>query len=35
MSDRIVVLHEGSLAGSIENRDEFSQEKIMAYASGK
>ena len=33
ISDRIVVLHEGDLVGSI-NKSEFSQERIMALASG-
>ena len=33
MSDRIMVLHEGGMMGSLE-RNEFSQEKIMAYSSG-
>jgi ABC-type sugar transport system ATPase subunit len=34
MSDRIVVMHEGRVAG-ILNRDEANQERIMAYASGQ
>lgn len=34
MSDRIVVMHEGRVAG-ILNRDEATQERIMAYASGQ
>lgn len=33
MSDRVVVVHNGSIAG-ILNRDEFSQEKIMHMATG-
>ena len=33
MSDRIVVMHEGDVTG-ILNRDEFSQEAIMKYATG-
>jgi ABC-type sugar transport system ATPase subunit len=33
MSDRVVVVHNGSIAG-ILNRDEFSQEKIMHLATG-
>ena len=33
MSDRIAVLHEGELAG-ILNREEFSKEKLIAYATG-
>ncbi len=33
MSDRILVLHEGTLTGEIAKSD-FSQEKIMNYASG-
>lgn len=32
--DRIAVMHEGRLMG-ILNREEFSEEKIMAYASGQ
>lgn len=35
MSDRIIVLREGSYAGEIENRSEFSQERVLALASGK
>jgi len=34
MSDRILVMHEGQVAGILE-RSEASQEKIMAYASGE
>lgn len=34
MSDRIVVMHEGSVAG-ILSREEATQERIMAYASGQ
>jgi ribose transport system ATP-binding protein len=34
MSDRIIVMHEGRIAG-ILNRDEATQERIMAYASGQ
>ncbi len=33
MSDRIIVLHEGRLAGELQ-RDEFSQDKILQLASG-
>ena len=33
MSERIVVLHEGEQTGTL-NREEFSQEKILALASG-
>jgi ribose transport system ATP-binding protein len=33
MSDRIIVLHEGKQAGEV-NRDEFCQEKVLAFASG-
>jgi len=33
MSDRIIVLHEGKQAGVV-NKDEFCQEKVLAYASG-
>jgi ABC-type sugar transport system ATPase subunit len=34
MSDRIVVMHEGCIAGVLE-RAEATQERIMAYASGQ
>jgi len=34
MSDRIVVMHEGRIAGILQ-RDEATQERIMAYASGQ
>jgi ABC-type sugar transport system ATPase subunit len=34
MSDRILVMHKGHVAGILE-RDEATQEKIMAYASGE
>ena len=34
MSDRVVVMHEGSIAGVLD-REEATQEKIMAYASGE
>lgn len=34
MSDRIVVMHEGHIAG-ILSREEATQERIMAYASGQ
>jgi ABC-type sugar transport system ATPase subunit len=34
MSDRILVMSEGRVA-AILNRDEATQEKIMAYASGE
>lgn len=33
MSDRIVVLHEGRMAGEIQ-RDEFTQERVLELASG-
>lgn len=33
MSDRIVVMHEGDVTGVL-NRDEFTQEAIMRYATG-
>ncbi len=33
MSDRIMVMHKGSIAGSLI-RDEFDQERIMHYATG-
>lgn len=33
MSDRIIVMHEGKLAGELEKK-EFSQNKILEYASG-
>lgn len=33
MADRIIVLHEGRISGSIE-KAEFTQEKIMTLASG-
>jgi len=33
MSDRIIVMHEGRISGELE-RHEFSQEKILALASG-
>ena len=32
MSDRIIVLSEGDMTGELE-KEEFSQETIMAYAS--
>jgi len=34
MSDRIVVMHEGRIAGILD-RDEATQERIMALASGQ
>jgi ribose transport system ATP-binding protein len=34
MSDRIVVMHEGRIAG-ILNREDATQERVMAYASGQ
>lgn len=34
MSDRVVVMHEGRIAGVLD-REEATQEKIMAYASGE
>ena len=33
MAERIIVLHEGKMAGEVQ-RQEFSQEKIMQYSSG-
>ena len=33
MSDRILVMHEGALVGELE-KDEFSQNRILEYASG-
>lgn len=33
MSERIIVLHEGRQAGEV-SKEEFSQEKILTYASG-
>ena len=33
MSDRVIVIHNGGIAGTL-SRDEFSQEKIMQYATG-
>jgi ribose transport system ATP-binding protein len=33
MSDRIVVMHEGRIAGQL-SRDQFSEEAIMVYAAG-
>ena len=33
MSDRIIVLHEGRISGTLD-RENFSQERIMRYASG-
>lgn len=35
MSDRIMVLHEGRVVGEIEDRSEFTQERIMDYACTK
>ena len=32
--DRIAVMHEGRLTGILD-REEFSEERIMAYASGQ
>lgn len=34
MSDRILVLHEGEITGEV-NKDEFSQQRILALASGE
>ena len=34
ISDRILVMHEGRLAGEV-CRENFSEEKIMTYATGK
>ena len=34
MSDRIIVLHEGRISGVLEDRNQFTQEKIMRLASG-
>ncbi|MFP3154683.1 sugar ABC transporter ATP-binding protein [Lachnospiraceae bacterium ZAX-1] len=33
MADRILVLHEGAISGNVE-KEEFTQERIMTYASG-
>ena len=33
MSERIIVLHEGRKTGEV-NKEAFSQERILAYASG-
>ena len=33
MCDRILVMHEGEVAGVIE-REEFSEERVMALAAG-
>ena len=33
MADRIVVMHEGEVMGSLE-KEEFSQERILTLASG-
>ena len=33
MSERIIVLHEGEQTGELK-REEFSQEKVLALASG-
>ena len=33
VSDRILVIHEGKIAGEV-NRSEATQEKIMTYATG-
>lgn len=35
MSDRIIVLHEGCAAGTLDNKNKFTQEKIMELASGE
>ncbi len=35
MSDRIIVLYEGSAAGTLNDRKKFTQEKIMKLASGE
>ena len=34
ISDRILVIHEGQLAGEVK-KEEFSEERIMTYATGK
>jgi ribose transport system ATP-binding protein len=34
MSDRIIVLHEGTIAGLIEDKDQFTQEHVLKLASG-
>ena len=34
MADRIVVMHEGTVAGTLDNRADYSQEAILRYASG-
>ena len=33
MSDRIIVLHEGLVAGEVK-REDFSQERVLSLASG-
>lgn len=34
MADRILVLHEGEVAGTLSDPSDYSQERIMRYASG-
>lgn len=34
MSDRIIVMHEGTIAGILDNKSLFNQEKILELASG-
>ena len=34
MANRIIVMHEGRIAGVIEDSKDYSQERIMRYASG-
>lgn len=34
ISDRVIIIHEGRLVGEV-NRDEFSEELIMTYATGR
>jgi len=35
MSDRIIVMHEGEITGEFTDKEEFSQEEIMACATGE
>ena len=34
MSDRIMVMHEGRVTGIVDNTEDLTQEKLMAYATG-
>ncbi len=34
MSDRILVMHEGRVTGIVDNREDLTQEELMAYATG-